>query len=300
MNQAREGKVRLRDGRNLAYHEYGQISGYPILLFHGTPGSRLWFIDDEPISHELGIRLLALDRPGYGGSDPQPDRNLFDWVNDVKEAVQHWQLHEYSVLGVSGGGAYAAACAYHAPLGLRSAALVSSVMPFVSGKPPRSMSRINRAVFWLCRYMPWLMRSTVSAQAKMIDKDPQRFKKSLREGNRHLPASDRAVLQHEEQQEAMMLHMREAYRQGPDELVRENLLLGKPWGFTLADIHLPTYVFHGTQDTLAPYEEMVRYTAGAGAIQVTTVKEAGHFLTEDERIWREILLALRDGQLQRC
>lgn len=296
MITAKETMLRLSDGRRLAYQEYGDLQGYPILLFHGTPGSRLWFMEDDPSTSAMGIRLIALDRPGYGGSDPKPDRTLLDWVEDVNEAVQILELNRYSVLGVSGGGVYAAACACKAPKGLHSAAMVASGMPFHGGKAPASMNRPNRMVFWLSRHAPWLLKSAFRAQIKMMETNPERYKQSLLKGNAHLSEWDRARLQTDEQATATFYHMREAFRQGPDEAVRECALLSKPWDFELHDIQVPTYVFHGEADTMAPYDAAAAAVANVPNCQLITIEEAGHFLIEDEAVWREILLSLRDGR----
>jgi len=284
----------LSDGRKLAYQEYGHSEGYPILLFHGTPGSRLWFMENDTCALELGIRLIALDRPGYGASDPKPDRTLLDWADDVNEAVQLLHLKEYSVLGVSGGGVYAAVCAYKAPSGLRNAAMVASGVPFNNGKAPASMSRPNRIAFWLSRNVPWLLKSIFSAQIKLIDKDPERYKKSILNGNTHLSSWDQAYLQTDEQAEATLVHMREALRQGPDEVVRESAMLTRPWNFELDALQVPTYAFHGEADTLAPHDAASRALSGLPKVEFNTIPHAGHFLTEDMEIWKKILLRLRD------
>lgn len=297
MNQHQVSFIKLSDGRKLAYQEYGDLDGYPIFLFHGTPGSRLWFMEDDPCATELGIRLIALDRPGYGASDPKPDRTLLDWAADVNEAVQFLQIKEYSVLGVSGGGAYAAACAYRALKGLRSVAMVSSGVPFKDGRAPASMSRPNRMAFWLSRYAPWLIKSAFQAQIKMMEKDPERYKKSLLKGNAHLSEWDRACLQTDEQAEATLVHMQEAHRQGAEEVVRESALLSRPWNFELHAIKVPTYAFHGNADTQAPYDAAAEAVACIPSGKLITIPEAGHFLIEDEDVWKRILRSLRDGKV---
>lgn len=284
----------LLDGRKLAYMEYGQPDGYPILLFHGTPGSRIWFIGDDEYAKHLGIRLIAFDRPGFGASDPKPGRTLLSWADDVAEAVRCLGIEAYSVLGVSGGGAYAAACAYRALGGIRSAAMVASVAPFENGKPPASMSKPNRIAFWLSRNAPWLMRAVFSGQIKLIDTQPEKFKRSLQSGNSHLPEWDRSFLQTDEQLESMMLHLREAHRQGPAETVREQVLMGQPWGFELRDIQIPLHVFHGEQDTMAPFAAIKQAVAQVPNCHFVAIEKAGHSLCEDEGIWTALLQRLKE------
>lgn len=100
--------ILLKDGRHIGLCEYGDLEGFPVFFFHGTPGSRVMFLDDDPISKELGVRLICLDRPGFGLSTPQPDRTILDWAKDVLEVADHLGVHHFSVMGVSGGGAFAA------------------------------------------------------------------------------------------------------------------------------------------------------------------------------------------------
>ena len=75
----------LPDGRKLAYGEFGKPDGYPVLYFHGTPSSRLepLMIGDE-VFRQVGIRVIAPDRPGVGGSDFQLNREFSDWPKDVE------------------------------------------------------------------------------------------------------------------------------------------------------------------------------------------------------------------------
>src|SRR5262245_42519005 len=75
--------LRLRDGRRLGFAEWGAADGWPVFLFHGTPGSRLTRHPDEPLTRALGARLITIDRPGYGLSTAQPGRRLLDWPADV-------------------------------------------------------------------------------------------------------------------------------------------------------------------------------------------------------------------------
>lgn len=99
-----DSAIPLSDGRRLAYAEYGAANGIPVFLFHGLPGSRLsWgLLPNNPFPK--GLRLIAPDRPGYGGSDPKPGRSLLDWVDDVVELADALAIDRFAVLGVSGGG----------------------------------------------------------------------------------------------------------------------------------------------------------------------------------------------------
>jgi pimeloyl-ACP methyl ester carboxylesterase len=102
----------LPDGRSLAYAEFGDPDGRPVLFFHATPGYRRnpWATDAELRS--AGVRLIAPDRPGVGRSTPQPHRRLLDWPDDVRHLADALGLERFAVVGFSNGGPHAAACAY--------------------------------------------------------------------------------------------------------------------------------------------------------------------------------------------
>jgi pimeloyl-ACP methyl ester carboxylesterase len=76
-------RLPLADGRRLAFCEYGRPDGPPIFFFHGWPGSRLDFAANAHAAATAGVRVIAVDRPGIGGSDPQPSRKVLDWPKDV-------------------------------------------------------------------------------------------------------------------------------------------------------------------------------------------------------------------------
>ncbi|MGI4944133.1 MAG: alpha/beta fold hydrolase, partial [Janthinobacterium lividum] len=95
----------------ISVEEYGDPAGPPVLYFHGWPASRL----EAGLIPDLSVRLLALDRPGYGRSTPQPGRTLLDWPADVAAVADRLGLAKFHVVGLSGGGPYAAACALALP-----------------------------------------------------------------------------------------------------------------------------------------------------------------------------------------
>lgn len=285
--------IHLQDGRKLGVIEYGDREGYPVFFFHGTPGSRIMFLEDDPLSKELGIRLISLDRPGFGLSDPKPNRTILDWAKDVQEAADHLGISHFSVIGVSGGGAFAAGCAYQLPDRILSAALVSSATPFQDGKPPKSMLKENKLAFFLSKRFPWLLKASYRAQKKLIEKKPEKFKKLTKKGNKHLHPWDRQFLQTDEQLELMMLHLYEATRQSVDECIHEPDLLTRPWGFAIKDIQIPVDVWHGKEDTMAPFAEIERIAATIPNVKTYYIDQAGHFLTDVDEIWRDILLSLK-------
>src|ERR1700716_3282454 len=111
----REGTVDLDDGRVLGYREYGELTGTPIVYLHGMPGSRLDPVALDEEYRRLGVRVVAIERPGYGLSSARRSGGLVDWPADVAAVADHLAIERFAVLGYSSGGKYAAACAYALP-----------------------------------------------------------------------------------------------------------------------------------------------------------------------------------------
>jgi pimeloyl-ACP methyl ester carboxylesterase len=125
-----DGALVLGDGRRLGYAQYGRPDGQPLFYFHGHPGSRLEARFASQAAAEAGLRVIALDRPGYGLSDFLPGRVITGWPADVAEAAGLLGIGQFSVAGASGGGPYALACAWRQPGRVIQAAVISGVGPY--------------------------------------------------------------------------------------------------------------------------------------------------------------------------
>jgi pimeloyl-ACP methyl ester carboxylesterase len=127
--------VHLRDGRRLTYEALGRSGGFPVLYMHGAIGSPRWrsaALDAAVAS--LGVRYLAVNRPGFGGSDPRPGRTVADYAADVEDLADALGWERFSVIGVSAGAPFALACAWALPGRVVAAAAASPLAP------PRSAS----------------------------------------------------------------------------------------------------------------------------------------------------------------
>ena len=123
-------QIPLKDGRKLGYAECGNLKGKPVFYFHGTPGSRFECNILTEAANSIGARIIVADRPGFGLSDFKKGRQLLDWPNDVTELANNLGIDRFAVMGLSGGGPYAAACAFKIPERLKAVAMVSSAYPY--------------------------------------------------------------------------------------------------------------------------------------------------------------------------
>src|SRR5207302_10736073 len=96
----REKIVELQDGTVVAFEEYGDATGVPVIFCHGWPSSRTMARLTDEAARDLGIRIISPDRPGISGSSSQPDRKLIDWPRVVERMVDHLDVGESRVLAI--------------------------------------------------------------------------------------------------------------------------------------------------------------------------------------------------------
>ncbi len=126
-----DATVRTASGRTLAYAETGLPDGFPLFYFHGIPGSRLDFHQpfNSPALDGACVRMIGIDRPGYGGSDIQSRRRYRDWADDVATVADALGIDRFGIIAYSGGGPYAVACALGLPERVISVGIASGVGP---------------------------------------------------------------------------------------------------------------------------------------------------------------------------
>ncbi len=251
--------LRLEDGRSLGYAIYGDAEGHAVFYFHGFPGSRLEAQLADRVAAQLGVRLIAIDRPGFGLSDFMPCRAIFDWPNDVIKIADALRINRFAIVGVSGGGPYVAACALRIPQRLTAAAIVSGVGPLDARKGSDRMIRSNHLIFFLGHHLPWLARILLWRMAYKVRRNPERVLGRIMSS---LPDADKAVLARSEVKAAITDNIVEAFRRGSCGAAYELLLYSRPWGFLLKDIALPVDLWHGEEDRSVP-PSMGRYQASA-------------------------------------
>ena len=118
----------LPDGRTLSYATGGDPNGFPVVVHHGTPGSRLFEALLSNPASEVGVRLVVPDRPGYGRSSPPPAEWTWnDWPADLGALLDAASVDRAGALGFSGGGPFALAAASDDRVA--RVGLVSSVVP---------------------------------------------------------------------------------------------------------------------------------------------------------------------------
>jgi pimeloyl-ACP methyl ester carboxylesterase len=277
-------QIKLQDGRMLGYAEYGPPEGIPIFYFHGFPSSRLdWQLsnDDNSLT-ELNARVIAPDRPGYGLSDYKRGRKMVDWPEDVIEMANTLQIDSFAVLGISGGGPYAASCAF----GIRDRLVKTGI---VCGMGPSDAPGMKDGVSWTIPGTPTIIRRVILMLTSMgLRRDPDQFMSRTKET---ISEPDSQLLEQPELADLFIEGMREAFRNGINGANQEAGLYAQPWGFKLQDITTEVHLWHGEQDLNVPVS-VGRYVANAiPNCNALTHKMEGHFTLPHNHI-REILSTL--------
>lgn len=276
----------LPGGRELAYVEWGDTVGYPAFYFHGTPSSRLEGAFADRAAKRQGFRLIAVDRPGFGRSTFQAGRRFLDWPSDVCALADSLGVDEFGVVGHSGAGPHLFACGALIPRErLRFIGALGPWGPLATPEIMRSLNAVDRlcvrsaqhgqrffgASFaplgWCAKRTPGVFATLVTASVPSVDRYRMR---------------DEFVRRH---YGAMVL---EAFRQGGRGGAYESFLNYRPWEFDVAEVAVPTHIWLGERDTLAP-RAMGEYLEQAiPRADLHWAEGKGHFSVEE---WDAILAA---------
>jgi pimeloyl-ACP methyl ester carboxylesterase len=274
--------ITLKHGRRLGYAEYGDPHGKPVLYFPGTPSSRLLPPPIEATA-AFGARLFVLERPGYGLSDFQKRRQLLDWPDDVASFADSLGLDRFPVVGVSGGGPYAAACAFKLPGRISRAAIAGGVGPTDLPGAIKEMPRLRRWGAGIARGAPWLLTKVLWIAANP-QRDPERFFARMVSGNSPV---DQGIISRPEVKAMLMENYREATRSGLRGFAQDSIILSNPWGFRPEDITIPVHLWHGEADANVSISA-ARYLAEViPNCQARFLPGQGHWLFYE--CWKEIL-----------
>jgi pimeloyl-ACP methyl ester carboxylesterase len=279
----REQPVEGPGGRTLRVLEDGAPGGVPLIAHHGTPGSRLLYRRWVEDATERGIRLIAYDRPGYGGSDRDAGRSVADVAADVAAIADVLGLDRILTQGRSGGGPHALACA--ALLGDRvaAAATLASVAPydaddldFLAGMGEDNVEELGAAVEGAEALTPWLE----AVAPRLLEADPD----ELAEGLKSLLSPPDVAVINDGLAAELIAVTGEGIRAARDGWLDDDLAFVKPWGFDVGSIAVPVQLWQGRQDLMVPAahgEWLAEHVPGA---DVRFSADDGHLSLEHVRI----------------
>ncbi|KAF1815604.1 alpha/beta-hydrolase [Eremomyces bilateralis CBS 781.70] len=263
----------LPDGRKLGYAQFGSPTGRPVILLHGLACSRFDAAYFHEVGQQLDARVIGVDRPGMGWSSAHPTRTLLDFVEDVEHLIEHLKLDDCSVIGVSGGGPSALACAkVLPPTKLKAVAIIVGL-----GPPDIGMSGarlVNRIGFpYGFRYCPpflnrWFWQQDYIGRVDLSDEE--RLEMALRQFEKSkskMPAKDLAVMSDHDFYRLPLRSTREGFAQGFDGVLLDGKLCCLDFGFKVEDIRpdLPVHLWYGKQDVFVPANHGVQLEKRLGS-----------------------------------
>ncbi len=256
----------------------GQGDGFPIIHCHGSGSSRLEVELLAAQASQEGVRLIGLDRPGVGLSDPKPGYRLLDWPDDVVEVANQLGIKRFAVEGISAGGPYALACASKISWRLTACGLISTV------PPPDLMrsagTRPMRAMWWIGAHAPHLLLLYARLTQRMIGSNAASIEKYLVRYAAHLGAADQQLLNNPEIRGLLVKAMAESSRQGGEGNLEVVLAEIRPWGFQVEQIAFEKiFLWHGEQDRIMPVAPARLLAQTLPHCIATFYPDEGHFST---------------------
>jgi pimeloyl-ACP methyl ester carboxylesterase len=232
-----EREVHLNDGRTLRTYDGGAADApdaLTIVWHHGSPQTGALLPPLLSAAAARGIRLVSYGRPSYGGSSPHPGRDVASAADDVAQVADALGIARFAVMGASGGGPHALACAALLPDRVAGVVCLASIAPFTdefdwfAGMASDGGLRAAAAG-----------RDARARYAETDEFDPDSF-----------VAADWAALSGD--WASLGADAGRAGAAGPDGLVDDDVAFASPWGFDLAAVIAPVLVVQGGRDRVVP------------------------------------------------
>lgn len=255
-----EGTVPLPDGRRLGYAEFGDPNGRLVLWFHGTPGARRQV---PPLGRrgasQLGLRLVCVERPGAGDSTDHAYRTVRDAAADFAVVADHLGHERFMILALSGGGPYALACAHEMPDRVVAVGILGGLVPTTGDEAAAggivALSRPFNVLLTAFRRGLgrglWLFVHGAKPAGHLLYRAYMHL----------LPHGDDKVLADPEIEAMFLDDIISAARRNFHAFVNDLVLVGRPWGFSVADVRVPVRWWHGDADPFVALDQARRTRA---------------------------------------
>ncbi len=277
------GSLVTRDGRTVAFLDGGDANGYPVIGLHGTPGCRLSRWPDDSLYAQAGVRYITSDRAGYGRSSRNRGRAVADEAADVRAVADALGLERFSIVGGSGGGPHALACAALLGDRLDRVACQSSLAPLGAGGLTRDE--------WLTGMGEEIAEELAWAEAgeEVLTSEMTRAQRLMEERIESDPGAllgdeandvDVGFLQRPETIEAFRRIIPEQAVHGVGGSVDDTLAFARDWGFDLSSIRVPVLVTFGDADTSCPAAHGRFLAAAVPGATVIETSDGGHFAAD--------------------
>ena len=268
-----EAMVRLADGRALAYREYGDPGGRPLVSCHGGLVSGADAAPLDAPARQLGIRIIAPDRPGIGASDAAPGRTTADGAGDVAGLLDALAIDRAAVMGWSMGGQYALACAALMGERITRAVVVAGALPLDDAETFAALNEMDRRLTRLAQHHPHVAATTFRALGSLARHAPDAWAQLSARGA--VPAEASALATHPE---AGIAAAAAEALEGGEGMVEEYRAWARPWGFAPEDVSRPVVIWQGDDDHLIPPRWGAALARRIPDAHLEARAGAGHFL----------------------
>jgi len=268
--------VSTPDGRTLAVEDAGDRGGRPVMVHTGTPGGRrLYGPRTLADAERRGLRLISYDRPGYGGSTPQPGRSMADCVSDVRVICAALGIRSLAMWGLSGGGPHVLACAALLPDLVPAAASLASLAPYdaegldwLSGFSQAAIEEVRLTLTDQTEARALFRKE----QEKILAAPPAQVAMDFQAV---LPGTDLALLTEE------AISVQQALAPGIEGSWDDCVAQLTPWGFDVAQISVPVLLLHGAQDRAVPFSHGQWLASRIPGVEAWFFDDEGHALREN-------------------
>ncbi len=273
--------VVLPDGRKLGYAEYGVASGNPVLFLHGAPGSSYFHTDLATIAAQNNVRLIAIDRPGYGLSDPQPNRTFLSFADDINALTSSLGMKEFSIIGFSAGSPYPLACAYKFPDSVTKIALAGSLAPMTEPCVMEGMSPTASEIYALAQSNPDELRKTFAVVAPSANALFGVMSASAGDWDKKI-LNARAT--------EFELEYTQTLLGGIEGMASDFILNSGSWGFPINACKTEVHLYTGSLDQNTPPSMTEYLSKKLKNSHLHLFRNEGHFILYNH--WEEILKAV--------
>ena len=233
----------------------------PLFYFHGIPGSRLDF--HQPVNQKaldgLAVRLIGIDRPGFGGSKLQPGQRYSDWPSYVAGVADHLGIERFGVIGFSAGDRTPSR-ASALPARVTVVAIVSGVGPAEMPRFHHGMGRTDSVMTRLSRWAPPPARMAIARAVKQATQSPDEFSRQF---DKELATPDLPVHRDAEMRKAIREALVEPTKSGPQGVIEGYRAWASPSGLSYSNVAAPVRIGHGEGDAIVPMHH-ARYVARSG------------------------------------
>ena len=269
--------VDLSHNSCLAYMEYGDPAGMPVMFCHGWPSSSTMAELTDTAARQLGIRIISPDRPGICASVPAVQRKLLDWPPVAEQLADHLGLTDFRMLSISGGAPYAFATAWSLPNRVRAIAVVSGAPPIADLPDGAGLLPLYRWMLALYRRQPDLLRFLFRATRPFVS-----MKTSVhvaRKLLRMLQPCDAEALRDATAFNACFESQRRAWRASSLGVMFDAQIHAEPWGFPLEEVTVPVRLWHGKQDRSFSFRLAEYMASRLPNCTARYLENAGHYST---------------------